>query len=262
MAEANSTPTHKACRKCGVEKPLHPDHFSPQKAGKYGFTSRCRDCRNAQEAERRERPDAKARQQAWRDANKDYTHRYNKAYRAAGYKSTWDVKRWREKNLEKVRARGREKQRRLVAANPQKYRDIARRSAAKHRDRILQRARERSELLYRTEPWFNLKVKVASRVRRMLLGAAGGKSRARTEALLGYSMQELAEHIERQFSNGMSWEKVFSGEVEIDHIVPVRVFKVSSLDDPELRACWALTNLRPMWKSKNRAKGAKVLTLL
>ena len=89
-----------------------------------------------------------------------------------------------------------------------------------------------------------------------------GKAGRGTEDLLGYTMLELRAHIERQFSQGMSWDALARGEIEIDHIIPVSSFRISSADHPDFSACWGLPNLRPMWKSDNRAKSAKVLTLL
>jgi hypothetical protein len=69
---------------------------------------------------------------------------------------------------------------------------------------------------------------------------------------LGYTMQELHAHIERQFIAGMSWHNM--GQWHIDHIVPVASFTFNSVDDAEFRACYALTNLRPMWGADNIRK--------
>lgn len=60
----------------------------------------------------------------------------------------------------------------------------------------------------------------------------------------------------------MTWDKVFGGEIHIDHIVPVSAFSIRDAGDPDFAACWALSNLRPMWAKDNRRKGAKVLSLL
>lgn len=258
MAGADGIPQTKACKKCGEHKPLTREHWTPQKLGKYGFTSRCRECRKAEFAEARERPDQKARQQAWRDANKAAVKDYNQAYRKAGYKSTAHVAAWRARNLAHSREYERKKRRRLYAADPEKFRAIARRSYYRDHAATLKRVREKSTRRYRTVPWVNLKAKVANRVAQMLRG----RKNRRTEALLGYTMKELVAHIERQFTKGMSWEKVLRGEIHIDHIVPVAKFKPASPEDPEFKACWALSNLRPMWASQNCSKGARVLTLL
>jgi hypothetical protein len=75
------------------------------------------------------------------------------------------------------------------------------------------------------------------------------------ELLVGYTRDDLVAHIEALFEPGMSWGNF--GEWHIDHRRPVASFTFASTDDPEFRACWALTNLRPQWASLNISKGAK-----
>jgi hypothetical protein len=82
----------------------------------------------------------------------------------------------------------------------------------------------------------------------------------RVEELCGYSIAELRQHIERQFTKGMTWDRFMSGEIHIDHIVPQKSFDLQ--DDTEWRACWSLTNLRPMWAKDNLEKRDRVLYLL
>jgi hypothetical protein len=80
------------------------------------------------------------------------------------------------------------------------------------------------------------------------------------ESLVGYTAQELIAHLEKQFKGRMSWKNF--GKWHVDHIVPVSLFQFQSVDDPEFRACWALSNLRPMWGDENRAKAAVRISLL
>jgi hypothetical protein len=71
----------------------------------------------------------------------------------------------------------------------------------------------------------------------------------KTIDLLGYSALELKEHIESQFTEGMSWDN--HGEWEVDHIKPV-----SSFDkDIHPSIVNALSNLQPLWWEENRVKG-------
>lgn len=75
-----------------------------------------------------------------------------------------------------------------------------------------------------------------------------GEKRGRSwPDLVGYTAQELKDHIESQFTDGMSWALVRSGAIEIDHIFP----KSKCLD---FATAWALKNLRPLWKPLNRLK--------
>jgi hypothetical protein len=120
--------------------------------------------------------------------------------------------------------------------------------------------RRKVELLkrrYRNDPVFRLKLTVKGRMRETL---RAGKGRSRWFEAAGYSFPELKTHLERQFTQGMSWENY--GAWHVDHIVPVSSFSFDSIDDPAYRACWALANLRPLWADENLRKSAKRLHLI
>jgi hypothetical protein len=79
-------------------------------------------------------------------------------------------------------------------------------------------------------------------------------------SIAGYTTDELMAHLARQFTKRMSWQNM--GKWHIDHIVPLASFRFDGPDDPNFKAAWALTNLRPLWRPKNLSKGAQRLTLL
>jgi hypothetical protein len=87
-----------------------------------------------------------------------------------------------------------------------------------------------------------------------------GKGGRSWKSMVGYDLAQLCAHLERQFTRGMTWEN--RGKWHIDHIQPLASFCFTSANDPEFKAAWALTNLRPLWKEKNISKGAKRLFLL
>jgi len=78
--------------------------------------------------------------------------------------------------------------------------------------------------------------------------------------ILGFTVDQLIDHLERQFTKGMSWENI--GEWHIDHIVPLASFNYTKETDPDFKAAWALSNLRPLWASENIRKHAKRLHLI
>lgn len=92
----------------------------------------------------------------------------------------------------------------------------------------------------------------ASRMVRYCLRSVGGKAGTSLARVLGYTAADLAKHIERQFVPGMSWENM--GEWEIDHIRPISSFDIKLKQDEAFQECWALANLRPLWRQENRAK--------
>ena len=79
----------------------------------------------------------------------------------------------------------------------------------------------------------------------------GGRS---WESLVGYSVGELKQHLEKQFSPEMSWGNYGKGGWVIDHIEPICSFDYSSADDKQFKQCWALGNLRPLWEKDNLKK--------
>jgi hypothetical protein len=95
---------------------------------------------------------------------------------------------------------------------------------------------------------------------RVYTALRGAKARKSWQSLVDYSIQQLTQHIERQFTGGMSWENM--GAWHIDHIVPLTRFNYTTACDPEFRRAWSLTNLRPLWARDNLSKGGKCVTLL
>lgn len=79
-----------------------------------------------------------------------------------------------------------------------------------------------------------------------------------TESALGYTTAAFKEHIERQFTKGMSWDN--RSEWHVDHITPLASFDLSC--QMERRAANALSNLRPIWAADNMEKGSSITMLL
>jgi len=71
---------------------------------------------------------------------------------------------------------------------------------------------------------------------------------------LEYTWEELKQHIESQFTNGMSWENYGRNGWHIDHIRPVNSFE-DTIED--FQKCWALNNLQPLWEVDNIRKSDK-----
>lgn len=108
---------------------------------------------------------------------------------------------------------------------------------------------------------FNTKCKIGSQVRNYMKKYHNGSVGFRyVKRLCGIDIPELSRHLERQFTKGMTWDKFFQGEISIDHIIPVSSFDFSK--DEDIKACWSLPNLRPMWLKENIQKSNKILTLL
>lgn len=77
---------------------------------------------------------------------------------------------------------------------------------------------------------------------------------AKTEELLGCTISEAKDHIEKQFINGMSWENRRS--FVIDHIVPVVAFDLRDKEETRLAFNWR--NLQPLTPQDNSTKQGKI----
>jgi len=53
----------------------------------------------------------------------------------------------------------------------------------------------------------------------------------------------------------MTWENHGMFGWHVDHVIPLSAFNLTSLEDPEVRRCWALDNLQPLWWQENKDKG-------
>jgi len=73
----------------------------------------------------------------------------------------------------------------------------------------------------------------------------------RTKELLGYSSQELRDHIE----NNPNWGNIKDGQWQLDHIFPVKAF--IDYDIKDLKLINTLDNLQPLTRSENQSKHDK-----
>lgn len=238
------------CRKCGKSKPATNEYFV-KKLDK--LTARCKLClREVKRAAWAAKSDEiNAARRAAR--NDDTRLRERERYASAPERKRKNVADWRRENPEKRRE--------IDRRHYEKFADKKRRQAAEWSARNPVRKRNNAREWYRqkraNDPMYRLRSSVSAYLYWCL---KRGKAGRRTEALLGYSIQDLKLHLERQFISGMSWENY--GEWHVDHIVPVASFSFQTADDPDFRACWALTNLRPMWAKDNIAKADKRTLLL
>ena len=74
--------------------------------------------------------------------------------------------------------------------------------------------------------------------------------------VLQYTPDELINHLEKQFTDTMTWDNY--GIWHVDHKLPITSFDIKEMGDEEFMKCWSLENLQPMWGEENIRKSNKL----
>jgi len=80
----------------------------------------------------------------------------------------------------------------------------------------------------------------------------GYTKKSKTKKMLGCEWEFLKEHLESQFTKGMTWDNY--GEWHVDHIIPISM----AATEEQLYKLSHYTNLQPLWGVENLAKNDKL----
>ena len=152
----------------------------------------------------------------------------------------------------KRKEQNRERLIRFRQKNPDKNKEYNKKySTGKNRDKYLAQKRERNKKYYIN----NVQYKLGQLLRYRLwisLKEQNSDNINSAKELLGCSKEELIEHLESQFSEGMTWENWSLNSWHIDHIRPVSSFDLS--DPAQVKECFHYSNLQPLWAIDNLKK--------
>jgi hypothetical protein len=190
-------------------------------------------CKNGHMAERYVRNSAclgcqQVHYRSWCMANREKKLDYcRKWYEVNQEQARGNAHKWREANRERKRAHDRA----WREANPNYQQD--------------RRA---------SDPQFAIAGRLRARLRYALNVTKAGKHISSINDC-GCTLEELMRHIEQQFVWGMSW---YNRDLwEIDHIRPMASFDLTQ--PAQQREACHFSNLQPLWRSENRAKGARMV---
>ena len=105
------------------------------------------------------------------------------------------------------------------------------------------------------DPKFRLNEIISNSIR---VSLKGNKADRHWEELVGYTLDKLKKHFEKQFTEGMTWKNYGRGGWEIDHKIPVSVFNFTKPEHDDFLKCFALKNLQPLWAKDNLIKSNKL----
>ena len=230
----------KFCKKCRIEKPLSDFRLVKQQRGRYCYPDTyCKSCRREINGKRLKiRYETKGRQEfkEWYSdpENKENRRKYNQEYH--------------QKNSERLK----------------EYRKT-------RKDEDRKNVRKWQNTQHKINPKFKLRSKISSAVNRMLHKCNGSKKNNSVLKYLPYTIEELKIHIEVQFESWMNWQnhgnynpKIWDDNDsstwtwQLDHIIPQCKLPYNSMEHPNFRKCWDLSNLRPLAAKKNVISGCRI----
>lgn len=104
------------------------------------------------------------------------------------------------------------------------------------------------------------KTKIARNISRRMRQSLNGERKSQSwSKLVDYTLDELKNHLESLFQEGMTWNNY--GEWHIDHIIPISSFNITSDKCEDFKECWKLSNLQPLWAIDNLKKSNKCISL-
>jgi hypothetical protein len=204
---------HKICTKCKITKPT--TEFNKSKEKKDGHMSHCKSCRK----------------EHYQDNKEDILEQKKEYYQDNRTDILEQKKEYSKNNKEQISAR----QKKYYTDN-KKY--------------IVERNLKYKKKRLSSDPLFKLRNDIGSLIRKSIK-RGGFAKRSKTHKILGCSFDEFKIHIEKQFTEGMSWDN--HGEWHFDHITPVSWAKT----EEEIISLNNYINFQPLWAEDNKRKGNK-----
>jgi hypothetical protein len=216
--------------------PRTVDFFYKNKKSADGLSLECKGC-------------VKARTKKWIEQNKTKKAESDKIY---AIKNSKKLKEYRKLYRDRHKTKSREYAAKYREENKDKLKE--QKKLYHSQDYVKRKRSERNLQRKNSDIKYRFMCTVRSNVSDALKNGYGALRH------LPYTVDELMRHLERQFTNKMTW-KNYGSYWHVDHIVPSKSFNFENPDDPDFLACWSLTNVRPLEAKTNMWKNAKRIFL-
>jgi hypothetical protein len=221
----------KICCRCNLDKEL--TNFGKNKRSKDGFRYECNDCRILESEKYR------------KENSEKIINIRKKYYNLNKEKSLNRTKLWVSSNPEKFN----ETRKKWKLNNKEKYNSYMKTWRSENREFINTYVKTRKL----SNPLFKITENCRGRLREILLVSSINK-KTKTFDIIGCSPEFLKNHLENQFTDGMSWDNYGYYGWHIDHIIPLS----SANTEDEIYKLCHYTNLQPLWAKDNLVKGTKL----
>jgi hypothetical protein len=160
-------------------------------------------------------------------------------------------KKWREKNKEKLN----EYVKTWYEQNKEHRKEYLKEYREKNADDIRKTKRDYERNRKANDPLYKLISNFRTAIYQVLKENRVDKNQSYFD-VLQYTPEQLIVHLEKQFTEGITWENY--GEWHVDHKQPISSFNIQEMGDSEFMKCWSLENLQPMWGEENIRKSNKI----
>lgn len=254
----------KKCSKCGEEKLLC--EFSKDKSKPDGYYSSCKECLKEYSkfyySENKERINKytikwfknnkkKVKKQRHEHylQNKEQIIKTTKEY---AINNKEKVKQYHQEYQQENKLELKNKKHNYYLDHKEEINQKNRLYGQENKDKLRIYYRDRDKLKRQTNISFKILKNLRSRIR---IALQNKKKINTTIKLIGCSINELKQHLESQFTEGMSWNNYGIKGWHIDHIKPCKLFNLSQQEEQKI--CFHYTNLQPLWWYDNLKKSGK-----
>lgn len=154
--------------------------------------------------------------------------------------------------------------------NKENYKEYYKKYFIKNKIKINENRRKYIQSKLQNDSSFKLRRNVSKLISSYLKRSGYRKNNKSILNNLGYSIDTLKVHLEKQFEPWMTWNNwgKYSSKTwndndpvtwrwQIDHIIPQSNLPYTSIEESNFKKCWELSNLRPYSAKLNLLKGNK-----